>query len=344
MPKGKLVKDEMEMCQDLREAGFDLTALRVATYHCEISLQKWLSLVADLCSQEELQSFREEMITQLEADGASDGTEQYLHFEDRLLLLIAQLPTDWGCCRRAKRLRLSKIPMPWPMRLALDGFWAPLVPLTPQQAAEALAQLDRHAQRVRRSDAARAEELVGEERFKLHLLYPWAAQLVRHPVILEAVRQALGTPNVLVWFSEVNAKGPRSPCHAAPHQDGIFASLAPNDAVITVWLALTEALAEMGGLYFQRGSHLSGALPHHVDPEPENLIGFRVDHGDGVVQLQWSDARKRCLRLDPPAKHSARCLHPLSRAVQCPLWTRLQKATVRGLLPLPSTLLLLHPK
>jgi len=62
--------------QDLREAGFDLTALRVATYHCEISLQKWLSLVADLCSQEELQSFREEMITQLEADGASDGTEQ----------------------------------------------------------------------------------------------------------------------------------------------------------------------------------------------------------------------------------------------------------------------------
>jgi len=57
---------------------------------------------------------------------------------------------------------------------------------------------------------------------------------VRHPVILDAVRQALGTPNVLVWFSEVNAKGPRSPCHAAPHQDGIFASLAPNDAVITV--------------------------------------------------------------------------------------------------------------
>lgn len=94
-----------------------------------------------------------------------------------MLLLIAQLPTDWGCCRRAKRLRLSKIPMPWPMRLALDGFWAPLVPLTSQQAAEALAQLDRHAQRVRRSDAARAEELVGEERFKLHLLYPWAAQL-----------------------------------------------------------------------------------------------------------------------------------------------------------------------
>eukprot|EP00435_Cladocopium_sp_Y103_P057443 s855_g19.t1 len=306
MPKGKLglVKDEMEICRDLREAGFDLTALRVATYHCEISLQKWLSLVSDLCSQAELQSFREEMLTQFQADGASDGTEQYLHFEDRLLLLIARLPTDWGCC--AKRLRLSKVPMPWPMRLALDGFWAPLVPLTPQQAAEALAQVDRHAQLVRRSDTARAEELVGEERFKLHLLYPWAAELVCNPVILEAVRQALGTANVLVWFSEVNAKGPRSPCHAAPHQDGIFASLAPNDAVITVWLALTDALAEMGGLYFHRGSHLQGALPHHVDPEAENLIGFRADHeGEGTE----GEAVPVELKAGEASLHSFRTLH-----------------------------------
>lgn len=46
---------------------------------------------------------------------------------------------------------------------------------------------------------------------------------------------------------------------------------------LQVWLALTDALAEMGGLYFHRGSHLRGALPHHVDPEAENLIGFRVE-------------------------------------------------------------------
>ena len=121
--------------------------------------------------------------------------------------------------------------LPW--RLALEGFWAPLSPLNAAEAAEALHQLDQHAQQVV-GPSATAEELVGEQRFKLHLLYPWAAQLVCHPVILEVVRQALGTPNLLVWFSEVNAKGPRSSCHAAPHQDGIFASLAPNDAVITV--------------------------------------------------------------------------------------------------------------
>lgn len=122
------------------------------------------------------------------------------------------------------------MPLPWSLRLALDGFWGPVVPLTSQEAAEALRKLDLHAQQVA---GGTAEDLVGEQRFKVHLLYPWAHQLVCHPVILKAVCQALGTENVLVWFSEVNAKGPRSPCHAAPHQDGIFASLAPNDAVIT---------------------------------------------------------------------------------------------------------------
>ena len=148
------------------------------------------------------------------------------------MLLIAHLDNGWSCCgHRAKRQRRSQqLPMPWNLRLALDGFWAPLVPLSPEEAQKALAKLDHHAQQV---GGNLAEDLVGEQRFKLHLLYPWAAQLVCHPVILEAVRMALGTPNVLVWFSEVNAKGPRSSCHAAPHQDGIFASLAPNDAVIT---------------------------------------------------------------------------------------------------------------
>ena len=160
---------------------------------------------------------------------------RYLHFDDRLLLLVA-VPSTWSCScsRRAKRPRLTAPLAPvLPWRLALEGFWAPLCPLSAAEAAEALEKLDQHAQQVV-GPSATAEELVGEQRFKLHLLYPWAAQLVCHPVILEAVKQALGTPNLLVWFSEVNAKGPRSSCHAAPHQDGIFASLAPNDAVITV--------------------------------------------------------------------------------------------------------------
>ena len=36
----------------------------------------------------------------------------------------------------------------------------------------------------------------------------------------------------------------------------------------------------MGGLFFHRGSHLGGPLPHRVDGEAENLIGFRVDGAD----------------------------------------------------------------
>ena len=36
----------------------------------------------------------------------------------------------------------------------------------------------------------------------------------------------------------------------------------------------------MGGLFFHRGSHLGGPLPHRVDGEAENLIGFCVDGAD----------------------------------------------------------------
>ncbi|CAJ1394616.1 unnamed protein product [Effrenium voratum] len=160
------------------------------------------------------------------------------------------------------------------LQLALEGFWAPLQILSPNEAREALLQLDAHAARVI-GPKARAEDLQGAQRFKVHLLYPWAAALVRCEGLLRAAREALGSEDLLVWFSEVNAKAAHSDCHAAPHQDGIFASLAPNDAVVTAWLALTDAPAEMGGLFFQKGSHLLGQLSHTVDDQVDNLIGFR---------------------------------------------------------------------
>ena len=57
-----------------------------------------------------------------------------------------------------------------------------------------------------------------------------------------------------------------------------------------MWLALTDALAEMGGLYFHRGSHLRGPLPHHVDAAAENLIGFRVTNGTELGELGEDEA------------------------------------------------------
>ena len=275
-------RSEEQLCSELRAAGFELAGLKICSYSVEVSLQQWLRVLAPLCSEEDRGRFEQEMTS-------DDGSEPFLQFEDRLLLMVAEA-SSW-CARRAKRPRLEA-PLCLARRMALDGFWAPQAVLDASAAAEALAKLDQHAERVM-GVGSRAEHLQNEQRFKLHLLYPWAAELVKHPVILEAVRQALGTYDVLCWFSEVNAKAPGSPCHAAPHQDGIYASLVPNDAVVTVWLALTDALAEMGGLFFQRGSHLRGPMPHVVDVSPQNLIGFRCleeDEESTPVELRAGEA------------------------------------------------------
>ncbi|CAJ1329286.1 unnamed protein product, partial [Effrenium voratum] len=170
------------------------------------------------------------------SDDDIEHRKAYLHFRDRLLLIAAQAPAP--ACRCAKRRRMEgERCRPRPaLQLALEGFWAPLQILSPNEAREALLQLDAHAARVI-GPKARAEDLQGAQRFKVHLLYPWAAALVRCEGLLRAAREALGSEDLLVWFSEVNAKAAHSDCHAAPHQDGIFASLAPNDAVVTAWLA-----------------------------------------------------------------------------------------------------------
>ena len=57
----------------------------------------------------------------------------------------------------------------------------------------------------------------------------------------------------------------------------------------------------MGGLFFHRGSHLGGPLPHRVDGEAENLIGFRVDGadvmGDEAVPVELKAGEVTCLHI-----------------------------------------------
>lgn len=236
------------------------------------------------------------------------GQEVYLQFRDRVVFVVGEASGP----SPAKRLRLldpltGRLPLA--LCLARDGFVASAGALGANEAAKALASLDQHAARVL-GPGAQAEDLQGEQRFKIHLLYPWAARLVTHPSLLEAVRAGLGTENVLVWFSEVNAKGPLSSLHAAPHQDFIFASLAPNDAVLTAWLALTDAATEMGGLFFRRHSHLHGQLPHCVDDKAENLIGFHCCDAEFLAGAQEDeDAVPVELGAGEASLHTFRTLH-----------------------------------
>ena len=131
-----------------------------------------------------------------------------------------------------------------------DGFYFPLPVLTREEAANALEQL-------RSWEASRGPgggdggncgvELRGDDRFDLHLLLPWASGLVRHPALLAAARELLGTDDVLVWSVRRERQARRAPgASRRPTRIRRNAGLRPALGAITAWLALSDAPAEAG--------------------------------------------------------------------------------------------------
>lgn len=113
-----------------------------------------------------------------------------------------------------------------------------------------------------------------EQRVFAHLLHPWVAQLVAHPAVLKVVRALIG-PDILVWVSEFNVKLPRAPGFFSWHQDLYYWKHRYNDLsaipMATVWLALTDADEENGGMRVLPGSH-SVLVEHMERPDPHNML------------------------------------------------------------------------
>jgi non-heme Fe2+,alpha-ketoglutarate-dependent halogenase len=74
---------------------------------------------------------------------------------------------------------------------------------------------------------------------------PWLNDLARHPRILDVVEDLIG-PDILIWTSTFFIKEPKSPTFAAWHQDGAYFGLEPEDQLVTVWVALSDASWEAG--------------------------------------------------------------------------------------------------
>ncbi|KAK3241007.1 hypothetical protein CYMTET_49194 [Cymbomonas tetramitiformis] len=161
-----------------------------------------------------------------------------------------------------------------------QGFLSPVRVLSPDQARTLRADLEAYE-----CD----HSLRGNKRFKLHLLTRWAAQLVRHPRILEVVQAILG-PDILVWSSDVNIKGPSSDSFFSWHQDATYAGLAPSEDVLTCWLALSPSNERSGCLRFYPESHHQGQLTHTERPAATNLLAF----GQTVDLEQLRTSRGLC--------------------------------------------------
>ena len=85
-------------------------------------------------------------------------------------------------------------------------------------------------------------------------------ELIRHPVILDAVEDIIG-PDILCWNAVWWIKEPQSPTYVAWHQDRPYLGLDTDD-FITAWLALSPATLESGCMRILPGSHREPPLPH----------------------------------------------------------------------------------
>ncbi len=150
-----------------------------------------------------------------------------------------------------------------------DGYVAPL------RAVDA-AQAERWHQDIRRCCGAteRVESAAGirqnSNRAKPYLLFPWCAELVRHPAILDAVEDVIG-PDILVFHTTLWWKAAGSEGFVPWHQDGTYFGLAPFDHV-TAWLALTPSTEESGCVRILPGSHTHGQLPHADRKDPRLML------------------------------------------------------------------------
>src|SRR5579872_4740947 len=95
--------------------------------------------------------------------------------------------------------------------------------------------------------------LKGAHRHKAHLLFPWLADLVRHPKVLDAVEDVLG-PDILVWTTNFFTKEARTEDFVSWHQDSTYWGLSGTD-VTTAWVALSPSTVEAGAMKVIPGSH-----------------------------------------------------------------------------------------
>ena len=145
-------------------------------------------------------------------------------------------------------------------------------PLRAFDAAQAATYCD-----ALRRDCAQAERPVSDAgirqpstRVKSYLLFPWAAELIRHPAILDAVAQVIG-PDILAFHSTVWFKPAGSEGRVPWHQDGTYFGLAPYEHV-TAWVALTPSTPDSGCVRVLPGSHRAGQRAHVDNKDPRLML------------------------------------------------------------------------
>ncbi|MCB9229289.1 MAG: phytanoyl-CoA dioxygenase family protein [Deltaproteobacteria bacterium] len=100
-------------------------------------------------------------------------------------------------------------------------------------------------------------------RHKPHLILPWVRELAQHRNILEAIKPILGD-DILLWYSVVFVKAPKSDQYVPWHQDATYWALHNQNEGLTVWLALNDVDEQNGSMSYLPGSHKSSLEKKHI--------------------------------------------------------------------------------
>lgn len=161
-----------------------------------------------------------------------------------------------------------------------DGFYFPVRVMSAEQAAHYRACLERYEHTL-------GGPISSNYRHKVHLLFTWAAQLIRHPAILDAAEDVLG-PNLLCWTTNFFIKEPHTGSFVSWHQDSTYWGLS-SDEVMTAWVALSDAPIESGAMKFWPGSHKLDQFEHRDTFHQDNLLSrgqeIAVDVPDDAGRL-----------------------------------------------------------
>lgn len=184
-------------------------------------------------------------------------------------------------------------------RFDADGFVIIRGLFDASEVRELQAQLDRYIHEVvpkLPKDAAFFDDYSKPETLRkmqsLDKRDAWFRSLMnhgKHVPLLECFLRDKFSPQGLEWFNKL----PYDQSATPPHQDGFYWCRKPNVGC-ALWIALDPVDQENACLWYARGSHKQGILPHAASGVlgfSQGLTGFDISKSDAVpAELEPGDA------------------------------------------------------
>jgi non-haem Fe2+, alpha-ketoglutarate-dependent halogenase len=162
-----------------------------------------------------------------------------------------------------------------------DGYVCPVPAVSQAEAADVRDTIESFE---RRSGLVAGQVIRNKGHLKLTRLY----QLIRHPVILDAVESVLG-PDIMVWGSSLFVKEAQDPAYVAWHQDSYYWGLEPDD-VVSAWIALYPSTLENGAMRVIPGSHKMPQMAHKKSAAGSaNMLFTHEELAEGVDEARAVD-------------------------------------------------------